>query len=198
MTLTNKPNLTLAIGLPLLIFAACIIIALSAAFGLHTDRLSTAITLDLTITAPLVYYLFIRNTTVPKITVVRVFVAGMVIAGLLLRNRPHFLLNALHTWIAPVMESVVIFIIVRKFYQANKALRQNEPGGMDFMVHCRAVMKEIIGHEKAANMLSGEIAVLYYAFFSRRNKAIDERTTFTYHRKNGIWLVLGTFLGFFL
>lgn len=198
MTLTNKPNLTLVIGLPLLIFVACIVIASTSAFGLHIDRLSTAITLDLTITAPLLYYFLIRNTTVPKITVVRVFVAGMVIAGLLLRNRPHFLLNTLHTWIAPVIESVVIFVIARKFYLANKALRQNKSGSIDFMLHCRGVMKEIIGNEKAANILSGEIAVLYYAFFGGSNKAVDEYTTFSYHRKNGIILVLGTFLGLFL
>ena len=101
MTVANKPRWILALGLPLAIFISCAIIAFHPVFNEQPDLLSTAITLDLTLIAPLLYYLFIRNTSISTTTVIRVFVAGLAAAGFLLSHQESMLLHFLKTWIGP-------------------------------------------------------------------------------------------------
>ena len=95
MTAISQPRRIWMIGLPLLVWIGCSLLVISPGFPLKGDQLSTAVTLDLTLTAPLLYFLVIRGTGVPKMTVLRVFIAGILLAGLLLHNRPHFFLSLL-------------------------------------------------------------------------------------------------------
>ena len=125
MTITNKPNWKLAIGLPLCIFLACFFITLSSKFKLNQELLSNAIVIDLLITAPLAYFFAIRKSTVSKLTVVRVFIVGLLIAGLILNAHSNTLLYLIKTWVSPLIEAMIIFIIGRKFYVANKKARQS-------------------------------------------------------------------------
>ena len=69
---------------------------------------------------------------------------------------------------------------------------------VDFLLYCRMIMHQVIGNEKAGNIISSEIAVFYYAFIGRKDKAIDYKSKFTSYKENGIILVLGTFLSLFL
>jgi hypothetical protein len=196
--ITNKPNWKLAIGLPLFVFTACFIITVSSPFKSNPALLSNAVVLDLLITAPLLYFFVIRKTTVSKLTVVRVFIAGLLIAGLILNTHSNTLLYCIKTWVSPVVEAAVIFTIGRKFYLANKRAKQAGKSNIDFLTHCRMVMYQVTGNEKAGNILSSEIAVLYYAFLGRKDRNIDYKSKFTGYKENGILLVLATFLSLFL
>lgn len=191
MTITQQPNWKIAIGLPLSVFAACFLITCSSVFKSHQTVFSNVIFADLIITAPLVYFLAIRKSSVSKLTIIRISVAGLFIAGLLL-NTP--LLHFIKTWIYPGVEVLMIFLLGRKFYVANKATGETA----DFLSYCRTIMQKVTGHEKAGNIISSEIAVLYYAFLGRKDKNIDYRSTFTSYKENGILLVLGTLLSLFL
>jgi len=200
-TLPNKPNWTLAIGLPLLVIIACTILVFSPLFLLNESRFSTAITLDLTLTAPLLYLLVIRGSRVPKMTVVRVFIAGLLLAGLLLHNKPHLLLSLLKTWVAPVGEGILLFIIAKKLYGASRrsVKAPGEETG-DFLYRCRGILREVTGNEKVGAILAAEVAVLYYAFVPwKKVLAKDGALTggpavFTSYKTNGILLVLGVLL----
>lgn len=198
MTTINKPNRILAIGLPVCIFLACFFVTLSSAFKLNPGLLSNAIVIDLLITAPLVYFFAIRKSTVSKVTVIRVFVVGLLIAPFILNSHSNTLLRLIKIWVSPIIEGAVIVIIGRKFYLANKEARQPGTNSVDFLLYCRQVMHQVIGNEKVGNIISSEIAVLYYAFPGRKNKAIDYKLRFTSYKENGIVLVLGTFLSLFL
>ena len=180
---------------------ACTILVFSPVFLLKGDQLSTAVTLDLTVTAPLLYFLVIRRTRVPKMTVVRVFVLGLLLAGLLLYNKPHFLLSLLKTWVAPLAEGTLLFLIVKKFYQASRSAKKpgKEERG-DVLSRCRLLLTEVTGNEKAGGILASEMAVVYYAFVPRKKakaRAGDgldvPAETFTSYKTNGILLVLGVF-----
>ena len=59
-------------------------------------------------------------------------------------------------------------------------------------------MFEIIGNEKVANIVSSEVAVIYYAFFSTKDKSIDYKTKFTSYKENGLPIVLIAILSIFL
>ena len=190
----------------MLVMTACTIIVFSPAFPLKGDQLSTGITLDLTITAPLLYLLVIRRTQAPKMTVVRVFIVGILLAGLLLYNKPHFLLSWLKTWVAPLAEGVLLFMIGRKFYQASRSVSElKKEDKEDFLGRCRSMLTEVTGNEKAGGILSSEIAVLYYAFVPQKKRRagsglneLSSAAVFTSYKTNGILLVLGVFCCCFL
>jgi hypothetical protein len=198
MTITNRPNWKLAIGLPFCIFLTCFLITLSSTFKLNQELLSNAIVIDLLITAPLAYFFVIRKSTVSKLTVIRVFVVGLLIAGLILNAHSNTLLYLIKTWVSPIIETMILFIIGRKFYVANKKAQQTGKSNVDFLPYCRMVMRQVIGNEKAGNLISSEIAVFYYAFIGRKDKNTDYKSKFTSYKENGIVLVLGTFLSLFL
>ncbi len=195
---TNKPNWTLALGIPLLIFLSCFVITFSSEFKNNNGLISNAILIDLLFTAPLAYYIVIRKSYVSKLTVSRVFICGLVIAGLILNAHSNTSLQIIKTWISPLIEGMVIIFIGRKFYISNKKAKNNNINKIDFLLHCRSVMYEVTGSEKAGNIISSEIAVLYYAFIGRKDTAIDYTSTFTSYKENGLPIVLGTILSIFL
>ena len=196
-TTTNRFNWTIALGIPFFIFLSCFLITLSSKFKIDNQLLSNGILADLLITAPLAYFFAIRRTKISKLTVTRIFIAGLLFAGLILKSHSIPILQIIKTWISPVIESIVIFIICKKFYTANKNAKVNN-NNIDFLLHCRTIMFEIVGNEKIANIISSEISVIYYAFFSGKEKSIDYKTKFTYYEENGLPTVLIAILSLFL
>lgn len=169
MNAISPSRRALMIGLPLLVWIACSILVFSPLFSLKSDWFSTGITLDLTLTAPLLYFLVIRRSQVPKMTVVRVFIAGLLLAGFLLYNKPHALLSLLKTWVAPLAEGALLFIIIKKFRQAGQSAQTLEKEEReDVLSRCRLLLTEVMGNEKLGGILASEMAVLYYAFFPHR------------------------------
>jgi hypothetical protein len=197
ISINDKPNWKLAVGIPSFIFLACFFITLCPKFKLNQDLFSNAILIDLLVTAPLAYFFVIRKTATPKITVTRVFIAGLIIAGLILDTKSNTL-HIIKLWISPFIEATVIFFIGRKFYIVNKRSERSGKYDADFLIYCRKVMALVIGNEKAANIISSEIAVLYFTFIAGRNKKIDYQTKFTSYKENGIIAVLALMLFTFL
>jgi len=195
---TYKPNWKIALGIPFLIFLACLLITFSSKFAANHELLSNGILADLLITAPLIYFLAIRKSNVSKVTVTRVFIAGLLFAGIILRSHSNPILQIIKTWISPVIELLVISIICRKFYIANKKAKAANGNKVDFLMHCRSVMHQVLGSEKIGNIVSSEISVMYYAFFSIKERSIDYNTKFTSYKENGLPLIFGVILSIFL
>ncbi len=123
---------------------------------------------------------------------------GLLFAGFILRSHANPILQIIKTWISPLVELFVIFIIGRKFYMANKKAKAANGNKVDFLMHCRSVLFQVLGSEKVANIISSEVAVMYYAFFSGKEKSIDYKTKFTSYKENGLLLILGVILSIFL
>jgi len=186
MTTTSpRPNWSMALGLPLLVMLICSLIVYSPFFAAHSTRLSTAVVLDLTVTAPLLYFLAIRRTVVSRMTVIRVFVAGVLVAGLLLGGRSP-LLRGIKTWISPVVEAAVVITVI---WNIRKARRRTGRGEMDMLTHLRSIAAKIFGNERIGDVLGSELAVIYYLFKGRAAKG-----GFSYARASGAGPVLGVFL----
>ena len=195
---TNKPDWKLAIGIPFLIFLSCLLITSSSKFTANNLLLSNAILADLLITAPLIYFLAIRKSNVSNLTVSRVFIAGLLMAGLIIPSHSNPILQIIKTWISPVIEGFVIFVIFKKFYTVSKNAKAKNDNKIDFLMHCRSIMFQLLGNEKVANIVSSEIAVIYYAFLGISDKSIDYKTKFTSYKENGLPIVLGAILSIFL
>ena len=188
----------LAIGIPAIIFTACFLITFIKSYQSNQQLLSNAVIADLLITAPLAYLFLIRKSSVSRFTVIRVFVIGVLVAGLIVNVHSNSLLHFIKTWVSPLIEAAVIFVIIRKFYTADRVGKQTGNNNTDFLAHCRTIMYKLTGSVKAGNILSSEIAVFYYAFVAKRDKHIDYHSKFTSFRENGIILILSTILALFL
>ncbi|MEJ7627574.1 MAG: hypothetical protein WKF35_11970 [Ferruginibacter sp.] len=196
---TNKPNWTIALGIPILIFLGCFFITLTTKFKTNNELLSTAILIDILIVAPLIYFLAIRKSNISKLTVSRIFIAGLLVAGFILNTHSNIALQIIKTWISPIIEAIVIFFIGHKFYTASKKAKEtNNYNKLDFLMHCRTVLFQFTGNEKFGNIVSSEISVFYYAFIGGKDKTIDYETKFTCYKENGIVIILWTILSIFL
>ena len=196
--LPGRANWKLALGLPMVVLMACFFISRSVFFIPGQAILSNAILADILITAPLLYFLAIRKTNVSRWTVARAFIICLLAAGIILNKADNGLLHFIKVWISPLIEFSLIIFIIRKFYLANLQARSAGLKSIDFLTHCRLMMKEVTGNEKAGNILSSEIAVFYYALGGRKYRNIDYLQTFSNYRENGIILVLGSFLCLFM
>ncbi len=184
--------------MPLLVFLSCLLITLSTKFRSDNGLLSNGILADLLITAPLLYFLAIRKSSVSSFSTTRVFILGLLFAGIILKSGSNPILHIIQRWVSPVIEASIIFMIGRKFYLANKKAKETSNTKIDFLFHCRKVMFQVIGNEKISTLISSEIAVLYYTFFGSRDKTIDYKITFSIYKDNGITLVLGVILSILL
>lgn len=194
----NKPNWIIAIGIPILIFLGCFFITLTSKFKTNSGLLSNTILMDILVVAPLIYFLAIRKSNVSKWTVLRIFMVGILVAGFILNAHSNIFLQIIKTWVSPIIEGVIIVFIGSKFYMADKKAKETSTNKLDFLLHCRAVMFEVTGNEKFGNITSSEIAVLYYAFLGKKDKTINNETTFTSYKENGVSAILWAILSIFL
>lgn len=200
MTITKptRPNWAIALGIPLLISLCCYLITFSPKFAAENELLSTGILADLLVTAPLVYLLAIRKSDVSKLTVIRVFIIELLFASIILHAHSGVVLKFIKTWISPMIELYVVSVVCRKFYVANKKAKASDTDRIDFLLHCRSVVFDVFGNRKIANVISSEVAVIYYALFGKKEKCIDYKTRFTSYKENGLLLILGVVLFVFL
>lgn len=189
---------TAALIVPVLVFAGCIVIAASYRFQLPGERLSLALLSDLVITAPLLYLLLIRNTSLSPWTALRVLMLGIIVAGFLLPEESgRGAVAALRRWLYPALEAGLVAFVVHRFVRAGKAARA-AGGEADFLQQARSILSAVLGHAAAGRALASEVAVFYYAFRPNRKHTDNRTTRFTTYKGVGIRLVLGTFLCLFL
>jgi hypothetical protein len=193
----KAPNWKIAIGLPALVLVACIAIVLSPIYQTNKQSLSLPILFDLLVTAPILYYLVIRKTRVASTTVIRVFLIGLLVASWLMEKNGPTILIGIKQWVAPVLELLVIGSLCWSF-RSNRSILRKEGFEPDFLVFCQKLMTQVLGNKKAGLLIASEISVIYYALSFGRTQPVDKERTFSYHQKNGILLVLGTFLSLFL
>ena len=180
--------------LPALIFSSCILITFSQKFLLHPTALSTAITLDLIVTAPLAYFLVIRKSQKSTSNVLRVFIAGVFLAGIILPANSHSLLKFIKTWVSPLIETGIVALLIKRFSVTNKRLRAGNAPAPDFLIYSRMMMTSVCGSEKIGSVLASEFAVFYYIFKPNNKPVPGNSTEFTYHKENGILLIIWIFI----
>jgi len=171
---------------------AIIILLIKSSFLKENDTLSLAITTDLLLTVPLVYFLLIRKSSIPKTTVIPVMVIGLFIGLYFLPKENQTYLILFKYWALPVIEfSILTFVIikVRKAITAYKQLQRSTP---DFYDTLKNVCSEILP-KKLVIPFSTEVAVIYYGFISWKQRTLKSNE-FTYHKKSSTPSLLGGFI----
>lgn len=183
----------LIIGSLLIIFSAMVLIANSPYFDKHTNLLSLGITVDLILTAPLVYFLFIRKTSIPKTTVIPLVLLGTFFCSLILPAKNQYYLEVFKTWGLPLIELSVLVLVTHKLIKTRKAFLKEETETFDFFTNLKSACAEILPKSLVIPMAT-EIGVFYYGFLNWKNVKL-KANEFTYHKESGtIALLFGIIL----
>jgi hypothetical protein len=147
------------------------------------DTLNFAITADLLLIVPLVYFLLIRKSEIPNTTVIPVMIIGLLIGSYFLPQESQTYLSIFKTWALPVIEiSILTFVIikVRSAIRKYKGLKGSTP---DFFIALKSTCYEILP-KKLVLPFATEVAVFYYGFINWKTREINDNE-FTYHKKSG-------------
>lgn len=176
-------SLFFVFAIPLFMLSGVLILALTPSLmAINNSKLSAAIILDLTLTIPLVYLWLIRNRTIPKLTVVPVFIIGIVTASLIIPAEQQYVLGLVKTWLFPLVEITVFATIVYKVNKFMKAYKQAKNNTPDSYLAVKEAAESFLP-KGVSNAAASEASLLYYSFFAWKKHSLIENE-FTYHQKS--------------
>ncbi|CAN5850077.1 hypothetical protein BH20GEM3_BH20GEM3_15370 [soil metagenome] len=174
----------------LAIYTTMLLISGSHLFAGNPDLGAFAITFDLTVTVPVLFYLLVvRNTVLHWITIAPVFLLSLLGASLVLPPENQRYLNLLEHLVVPAELLLFGFLGVKAVRDVRRARAQRLPGSgsHDFVERLQATLRQALPAKFAADVVAHEVAFLYYALFSWRDKPDvgEGEIAFSYHQKNG-------------
>ncbi|RZN83247.1 MAG: hypothetical protein EVB11_05915 [Winogradskyella sp.] len=189
MTLQRKLSI---FGFVTLSFLSLYLVSASSFFVSEPSRLSRAITIDILLTIPIIYFLLIRKTSVPKISVIPVTIIGVVLASFILPKEQQGLLGLFKTWILPVVELFIVSFIIYNVVKAVKSFKSKRLEHSDFYTILKQTCYDILPKGAVIPFVT-EISVFYYGFIYWKKRALQPNE-FTYHKESGSLTLLITFL----
>jgi hypothetical protein len=157
-----------------------------------SQALAVGFSADFLLTLPLVYWLLIRKTTVPVITVVPFSLAMLLLAGWLIPAEHQAVLALYQQWMLPLLELAVVsavFVKMRRAHRVYTAAAQQQQDGFQRL---QQALKEIVGVERVAAIVATEFAMFYYAFRAFGQKG--NRKGYSYHSQTALPAVLGALM----
>lgn len=173
----------LIFGIPLLIIGVMILLANTALFQMNPDSLAIGITFDLLLTVPIVYFLLIRKTTIPKTTVVPFLIFGVIVCSIILPSENQQYLDLFKAWVLPIVELFVVSYVVYNLRKGIKSYKLKKDVSADFFTLTKNTCSEILP-KRVVTPMATEIAVLYYGFISWRKRELKDNE-FSYHKDSG-------------
>lgn len=194
-TISNKIWIYSFIGISALIIATEYFVVHSSKFLLHQDLISLAVTADLTIIIPTLYYFLVpRKLNISSITVLIVFFFCTIVAAILIPARNHKYLDEIKYLLILTELATTLYTIIklRKIIKEYKIESQKRS---DFVYNLTIVMKKVMGNFKIWTIVIGEINTFRYGlFFWLGKKEIKEgQKFFTTHKNSGytaIWAII--------
>lgn len=181
-TVLLKRNLFI-FGIPVLIMISMVLLTKSPAFLNHTNKLSVAITADLLLIVPFIYFLLIRKTAIPKTTVVPFVILGVVICSFIIPKENQDYLNLFKSYILPVIELTVVAFIIYNLRKAIKQFKTKKTESYDFYSTLKKTCYEILP-KGVVIPFAMEISVFYYGFIYWKKRALQPNE-FSYHKDSG-------------
>jgi hypothetical protein len=160
-----------------------LVFLMQSPFVIGNDTLILAITADLLLTVPFVYFLLIRKSQIPKTTVVPVMLFGLLLGTYYLPKEGQSYLILFKNWALPVIELSILTLILFKIRKAIHSYKQLSQATPDFYDTLKRVCSEILP-QPLVRPFATEVAVFYYGFIHWKKREIQPNE-FTYHQKSG-------------
>jgi hypothetical protein len=188
-------------GIAVAIIATEFLITNSPHFYKNTDLMSFAITFDLVIIVPILFYfLIIRPLKLNPAFIISAYVLSAWAAYFILPKTQHFYLNYVWHSLALVEISLLIWAIskIKTIIKTYKSLSIKR---FDFYFNLKKSLELTIGDTIFTRVLAAEIATIRYGllfFIHPKMEILPHQKTFSVHQKSGyttIWAVF-IFVGF--
>ena len=181
---------TAAIRIPSFILIASGIIFLSIwlmnspQFVSNRSLIAFGSSVDLALIIPLVYFLFIRKTSIPKITVVPVFILSLTLAFQIIPSNYHNTLSIIEMTVAP-LELAIIGFLIYKVSQINRQLERSKATLRDFPERIKEVLIDLKTKPLLANVAASESSLFYYTIMGWKQPTALDELQFSYYQKSG-------------
>ncbi|MGB0176144.1 MAG: hypothetical protein ACPF9D_03195 [Owenweeksia sp.] len=185
------PKNLLLLTLPLSLLGILVIL-MQTPKVMSSSVLGPAITIDLLLSVPLIYFLLIRKTSVPNTTVIPVMILGLVLGSYFLPPESQSYLSLFKTWVLPLVEVSVVGYVIVKVRTAIRKYQSLKDSSPDFFTTVKNTCAEILP-PKLVWPMATEIAVIYYGFIRWKKRALAENE-FSYHRKSGTPVLMIAFI----
>lgn len=172
----------LSVGIPLLVFAFLVYLMRSSFLG-NYDGLELAITADLLLTVPFVYYLLIRKTNISKTSVLPIMLLGLFIGSYFMPKESQTYLNLFKLWALPLIELALLGTVVYKVRKAVLRYRALKGQTPDFFDTLKNACAEVLPKGLVLLFVT-EVAVIYYGFVNWKTRTLRSNE-FSYHKKSG-------------
>ena len=184
MTLQRKLSV---FGFVTLSFLSLYLFGTSSVFALETSRLSPLITIDVLLTIPLIYFLLIRKTNIPKLTVIPVTIAGIILASYIIPEENQRLLSLFKTWVLPIVELFVVAYVLLKVRNTVKTFKENRQANSqaDFYTILKQTSRDILPRFLAIPFAT-EIAVIYYGLINWKKRKLNPNVS---QKQRKHWLI---------
>ncbi len=177
-------------GVPVFLMLVLVLLPNSNFFKIHPSELSLAITIDFLITIPVIYFFLIRKTKIGKRSVLTLLSIGILMASLIIPKENQQYLSLFKKWLFPILEIGIfgyLFISIKNIivnFKSNQTL--------DFFESLKMATNSILPI-KNSGIINGEIGVIYYGFFARKNIQFTDNE-YTYHKNNSTITILYFFI----
>ena len=165
----------------------------SSNFISERSLLAVGSSVDIALIIPILYFLFIRKTSVPKITVIPVFVLSLIIAFQVIPDDYHSTLSRIEMLVAPIELGVIGFLIF-KVIQVNKKLGRTKGSLRDFPERMKEVLTDLKASPVLANVASSESSLFYYTFLGWKKPNALVQNEFSYFKESGYQSVFAVVL----
>lgn len=166
-------------------------------FQQNADILSLAITVDLTIIVPLLFYLLvIRKKYLPPTTLIAVFILTLLISHHILPSENQDYLKYI-AMIAPIAEFFALLWFLSKIRKVVRKFREARAKELYFTDAFSQAVNAVLGSPLASYIIATELSLLYYAFcgwFLKFRTGDNDIRSFSIHRKNNYSALFGVFI----
>lgn len=178
-------------GIPLGLFAILIFFGKSSMLpkGGFSDL---ALSIDFLFTVPVIYFLSIRKTAIPKITIIPVSILGFLLGSHLLPEEQVVYFDVFKTWVLPFMELALLAFVSLKVIGTIKNYKRLNRTDLDFFDALKAICRRLFP-KSVVVPITTEIAVMYYGFVHWKRRTLKEGE-FSYHKESGTLSLLAAIL----
>jgi hypothetical protein len=186
--MTEARNYVKAFSFPLMVYAVLSMVVVYDRFFHLNSFVSEAVSIDLILTAPLVYLFASWKLKTKSMLVFPLAALGFTLGYFFLRGE-HEVLNTAGRIVFPALEIVSvasIFLYARKFYSNSRALDET-----DIYTIIKKSTKAVFGNSRLSEIFATEFAVIWFGLISWKRKR-DEK--FTCYKENNSLILYGFFI----
>lgn len=153
-------------------------------FADQRELLSIGVSVDIALLIPLFYFIIIRKGTIPKITVVPIFILSLVLAYQIVPTQHQTTLTYIEFLVAP-LELTIIGLLIYYVIKIGRDLEQSKGSLRSFPEILKVILEKRGLHGIYANVISSEASLFYYTLAGWSKPHELEENEFTYHQKSG-------------